>query len=67
MSVGDDGPVGPSTGAGTWSGPTQIEFWQGRENRMHDRFLYTRKTGDEGVEHRAAGSLIGGFVSRIGE
>jgi pyridoxamine 5'-phosphate oxidase len=34
-----------------WGGylvrPESIEFWQGRENRMHDRFLYTRKTGDE--------------------
>lgn len=29
-----------------WGGyrlvPDQIEFWQGRSNRMHDRFLYTR-------------------------
>lgn len=30
---------------GSWGGfavtPTRFEFWQGRENRLHDRFLYT--------------------------
>lgn len=29
-----------------WGGyrivPTTIEFWQGRENRLHDRFIYTK-------------------------
>ncbi len=33
-----------------WGGyllvPDQVEFWQGRDSRMHDRFLYTRQ--DEG-------------------
>lgn len=31
-----------------WGGyviePTQVEFWQGRENRLHDRLLYTRQS-----------------------
>jgi pyridoxamine 5'-phosphate oxidase len=40
-----------------WGGyevyPTEIEFWQGRENRLHDRFLYSR-TGDEWQVERLA-------------
>jgi len=38
-----------------WSGfrlvPESIEFWFGREDRLHDRFLYTRE-GDAWIEQR---------------
>ncbi|HET8975010.1 MAG TPA: pyridoxamine 5'-phosphate oxidase [Solirubrobacterales bacterium] len=37
-----------------WGGyllrPESIEFWQGRDNRMHDRFRYTRDGGGWRIE-----------------
>jgi len=40
-----------------WGGyrvlPSQIEFWQGRENRLHDRLLY-RRTKDAWTIERLA-------------
>lgn len=41
-----------------WGGyrvvPQEIEFWQGRRNRMHDRFQYTRQTDGTWKIHRLA-------------
>ncbi|WP_430811545.1 MULTISPECIES: pyridoxamine 5'-phosphate oxidase [unclassified Carboxylicivirga] len=40
-----------------WGGfilsPVSIEFWQGRANRMHDRFQYTLKEGQWVIEQLA--------------
>ena len=40
-----------------WGGyrviPQSIEFWQGRENRLHDRFVYN-KSGDDWIINRLA-------------
>ena len=37
-----------------WGGlrvkPVKVEFWQGRENRLHDRFVYTKIDKEEGKE-----------------
>jgi pyridoxamine 5'-phosphate oxidase len=41
-----------------WGGyclkPEMIEFWQGRPNRLHDRFRYTQQTNGSWLIHRLA-------------
>jgi pyridoxamine 5'-phosphate oxidase len=45
--LGEADPVRPDQWGGYLVRPDAIEFGQGRDSRMHDRFLYTRNTGNE--------------------
>ncbi|KJK80156.1 hypothetical protein H634G_04395 [Metarhizium anisopliae BRIP 53293] len=39
-----------------WGGlrivPTRVEFWQGRQCRLHDRFVYVREEGRDGEDDK---------------
>jgi pyridoxamine 5'-phosphate oxidase len=48
-----DNPPRPPHWGGYRVTPERIEFWQGRENRLHDRLLYTR-SGDRWTIERLA-------------
>ncbi len=41
-----DAPPRPSHWGGYRVLPTELEFWQGRADRLHDRLVYTREGGD---------------------
>ena len=46
--LGEAAPERPGHWGGYLLRPEVIEFWLGRDRRMHDRFRFTRKSGSEG-------------------
>jgi pyridoxamine 5'-phosphate oxidase len=48
-----DNPPRPAHWGGYRVVPSRIEFWQGRENRLHDRLLYTSFKGAWRIERLA--------------
>jgi pyridoxamine 5'-phosphate oxidase len=50
---GQDPPL-PEFWGGYLVVPQRFEFWQGRENRLHDRFLYTQRADDSWQIQRLA-------------
>lgn len=46
-------PPRPDNWGGYYLQPTQIEFWQGRTCRLHDRFLYTLHQGQWQIQRLA--------------
>jgi pyridoxamine 5'-phosphate oxidase len=49
----EDGPSRPEPWGGYLLRPEVIEFWQGRDSRMHDRLRYTREDGGWLIERLA--------------
>jgi pyridoxamine 5'-phosphate oxidase len=51
--AGDEGPPRPQHWGGYLVRPDVIEFWQGRDSRMHDRLRYTRQEGGWTIDRLA--------------
>jgi pyridoxamine 5'-phosphate oxidase len=51
--LGESNPQRPEHWGGYLLRPDLIEFWQGRESRMHDRFVYSRQADGWGVKRLA--------------
>ena len=52
--VGDDVVPRPESWLGYRVKPELMEFWQGRQNRLHDRLVFTRDQGGSWVLQRLA-------------
>jgi len=53
LELGDADVGRPARWGGYLLRPQVIEFWQGRDSRMHDRFVYSRQQGGWGIERLA--------------
>jgi pyridoxamine 5'-phosphate oxidase len=51
--LGESNPTRPEHWGGYLVRPEVIEFWQGRDSRMHDRFRYTRTDSSWRIERLA--------------
>jgi pyridoxamine 5'-phosphate oxidase len=53
VELGDSNPERPEHWGGYLLRPEAIEFWQGRESRMHDRLVYRRRPDGWEIERLA--------------
>jgi len=51
IKIGEGKVPLPSFWGGYRVNPIEIEFWQGRKNRLHDRFLYTKDSESDVWSH----------------